>query len=86
MNESIKNKETVCVDFEKHIQKIKDYFRSLLWKRIKGNFIVSTSETGEVNNIIPHETFSTIKNPLILGANKIIYTMDQDNRNPLTRR
>jgi len=52
--------------------KVKKYFSALLWKNIKGNFIVKTNEEAVVEDMIFQETFITIKNPVILGNNKII--------------
>lgn len=71
-----KNGEAID-DPKNYIKKLISYFRSLLWKGIKGNFIIKTDNDGKIINIIPHETFVSIKDPFILGDNKLIYTIEQ---------
>lgn len=63
-------------DFEKQVYDATDYFRSLLWKNIKGNFKVKTRKGGVIQTDITHEMFTEIKNPVILSDNKIILLQD----------
>lgn len=73
---NIKKNGEPGTDLNKQILTLKSYFRSLLWKGIKGNFMLKTNGNGKIYNIIPHETFVNIKNPVILGDNKLIYTLE----------
>jgi len=49
-----------------------DYFRPILWKGVKGNFIIETLRNGTINPKIINETFTEISNPVIVGNNLII--------------
>jgi len=49
-----------------------DYFRPILWKGLKGNFIINTEENGIINPDILNESFTNIDNPVVLGNNKLI--------------
>ncbi len=49
-----------------------DYFRPILWKGLKGNFIIKTKEDGTINPDILNESFTNIEAPIVLGNNKLI--------------
>ena len=49
-----------------------DYFRPVLWKGVKGNFIIETLKDGTINPKITNETFTKISKPVIVGNNMII--------------
>ncbi len=53
------------------IENIKNYFGRLLWKGLKGNFIVET-ENGRVNSKILNQVFTPFDMPMIIGNNAII--------------
>lgn len=61
---------------KKQIHDTMDYFRSLLWKNIKGNFRIKTRKGGKIETDVTHEMFTEIKNPVILSDNKIILLKD----------
>lgn len=75
ISEAIKKKEIILSTVEEQVEQILKYFRDLLWKGIKGNFIVKTDENGIVDDIVSHEIFVTTKDPVIFGNNKVIKTM-----------
>ena len=49
-----------------------NYFRPVLWKEVKGNFIVKILEDGTIGPQIFNETFAKIANPVIIGNNLIV--------------
>jgi len=49
-----------------------DYFRPILWKGVKGNFIIKTLKDGTVDPMILNETFTRIAKPVIIGNNLIV--------------
>jgi len=85
INERIKNKEIAFFTVEKQVGRVLKYFRDLLWKGIKGNFIIKTDENGTVDNIITHEIFVMTKNPVIFGNNKIIKPMAEIKNKPIKK-
>lgn len=48
------------------------YFEPLLWKGIRGNFIIKTLEDGTVDPKLLSQTFTKIDNPIIIGKNLIV--------------
>lgn len=48
------------------------YFSPILWKGIKGNFIIRTLDTGKVDQVILNDTFSDLKDPVVLGNNLLL--------------
>ena len=54
------------------ILKLIPYFRILLWKGAKGNFIIETYWNGAINPKILNQTFSPLANPLIIGNNLLV--------------
>ncbi len=53
------------------IENIKSYFEKLLWRGLKGNFIVET-EDGRINSKILNQVFTPFETPTIIGNNAII--------------
>jgi len=49
------------------------YFRVLLWKGVKGNFIISTYSDGTINPSILNQTFTPLSMPMIIGRNMLVY-------------
>ena len=81
IGEKISSQATINKGFEHQIEGLKEYFRSLLWKKIKGNFEIKTKKGGVIDTRCPHEMFTSIERPIILGRNKIILTNDKEVRN-----
>ena len=50
------------------------YFRILLWKGIKGNFIINTHDNGFIDPNILNQTFTPLSAPMIIGNNMLIYS------------
>jgi len=48
------------------------YFEPLLWKGIKGNFIVSTLADGTLSPKLLSQTFTSISDPVVIGNNLIV--------------
>jgi len=48
------------------------YFEPLLWKEIRGNFIIKTLSDGTVYQKLLSQTFTNIANPIIIGNNIIV--------------
>ena len=49
------------------------YFRILLWKGIKGNFIIKTYDNGTIDPNILNQTFTPLSMPMIIGNNMLVY-------------
>lgn len=49
-----------------------DYFTPVLWKGIKGNFIIHTLQDGKIDPQIMSQTFPSITEPIIIGNNLIV--------------
>ena len=81
IGEKISSQDTINKGFEPQIEDLKEYFRSLLWKKIKGNFEIKTEKGGAIGSRCPHEMFTSIERPVILGRNKIILTNIKEVRN-----
>lgn len=81
IHEKISSQEMINKGFEGQIDDLKEYFRSLLWKKIKGNFEIKTKKGGVIDTRCPHEMFTSIERPMILGRNKIILTKEKEVRN-----
>ena len=56
----------------KQLTFLTDYFRPILWKGLKGNFIITTEKDGTINPDILNESFTNIETPIVLGNNKLI--------------
>ena len=54
------------------LQNIIEYFRPVLWKGVKGNFVIKTLNDGTIDPRVMNETFTAIEDPLIIGNNLII--------------
>ena len=50
------------------------YFRILLWKGIKGNFIIKTYDNGTIDPNILNQTFTPLSTPMIIGNNMLIHS------------
>lgn len=48
------------------------YFEPLLWKEVRGNFIIKTLSDGTVYQKLLSQTFTNIANPIIIGNNIIV--------------
>ena len=48
------------------------YFEPLLWKSVKGNFIIKTLKDGTVDPKLLSQTFTKIASPIIIGNNLIV--------------
>ena len=48
------------------------YFEPLLWKEIRGNFIIKTLSDGTVYQKLLSQTFTNVANPIIIGNNIIV--------------
>jgi len=53
--------------------KLIPYFRVLLWKGVKGNFIIETYDNGTINPRILNQTFTPLSMPMIIGNNLLIW-------------
>ncbi len=51
---------------------LSDYFRPILWKGIRGNFIIRTLDTGKVSSVVLNDTFSDLDRPVVLGNNLLL--------------
>jgi len=71
----IKKEPINNINIQNQIKNLREYFKSLLWKGIKGNFIVKINSGGEIEDIISQETFVTLKDPIVLGNNKIVHSI-----------
>ena len=54
------------------LDRLLSYFEPILWKSIKGNFIIKTLRDGTVDRKILSQTFAKIENPVIIGNNLIV--------------
>ena len=50
------------------------YFRILLWKGIKGNFIITVYDNGTIDPNILNQTFTPLSAPMIIGNNMLIHS------------
>ena len=48
------------------------YFRILLWKGIKGNFIITIYDNGTIDPNILNQTFTPLSMPTIIGNNMMV--------------
>ena len=55
-----------------NLNELIDYFQPVLWKGVKGNFIIKTLKNGTIDPIILNQIFAEIANPVIIGNNLII--------------
>ena len=58
--------------FKEELDKLVDYFKPILEKGLKGNFLVKTLTNGKIEPIIMNEAFSLFRQPMILGNNCFI--------------
>jgi hypothetical protein len=49
------------------------YFRILLWKGIKGNFVINIYGNGTIDPNILNQTFTPLAMPMIIGNNLLIH-------------
>lgn len=56
-------------DIIKELKMITNYFRPILQKGLKGNFICGTNADGRIDIKILNEIFTSLKEPAILGNN-----------------
>lgn len=66
-----------------NLSKLIPYFRVLLWKGVKGNFIIETYGDGTINPKILNQTFSPLSMPLIIGNNLLVCGYGEENKRPL---
>lgn len=57
---------------ENDLDMLSDYFRPILWKAIRGNFIIRTLDTGKVSTVVLNDTFSYLDSPVVLGNNLLL--------------
>jgi len=55
-----------------NLSELIDYFRPVLWKGVKGNFIVRILKNGTIDSTILNETFTKISDPVVIGNDIII--------------
>jgi len=55
-----------------NLNELIDYFRPILWKGVKGNFIIKILKDGTIDPTVLNETFTEIADPVIIGNNLII--------------
>ena len=65
-NDSNKNKNGVMSE------DLMPYFRILLWKGIKGNFIITIYDNGTIDPNILNQTFTPLSMPTIIGNNMLV--------------
>jgi len=73
LKKPIQKKPEINGVIEDQTEKIREYFSSLLWKGIRGNFFIKTEEGGNVNDHISHEMFTFVEKPSVLGNNIAIH-------------
>ena len=49
-----------------------NYFRPILWKGVKGNFVIRILRNGTIDPTILNETFTKISEPVVIGNDIII--------------
>lgn len=49
-----------------------NYFRPILWKGVKGNFVIRILKNGTIDPEILNETFTKIKDPVVIGNDIMI--------------
>ena len=77
LDQKIAHQDIVYEGFEDQIEGLQEYFRSLLWKQVKGNFEINAMKGGVLEKKCLHEMFTSIEKPMILGHNKIILMQDK---------
>ena len=65
----IKEEKTEKLD---ELDRLKKYFKHILQKGIKGNFIIQTMADGIVKNVILNESFAMLDKPVVFGNNLLI--------------
>lgn len=65
---------------EVHLLKLISYFKMLLWKGIKGNFIINTFKNGTINPKVLNQTFTPLSMPVIIGNNLLVRGQISDNK------
>lgn len=68
-NDTTNNKDNESINIKTLIA----YFRVLLWKGIKGNFIINTYDNGTIDPNILNQTFTLLSAPILIGNNVLIY-------------
>ena len=63
------------------LSKLGSYFKKLLWKGVKGNFIIKTNTDGLIDSRIFNQTFLLIAKPIIIGNNLLIHYEKKVGRN-----
>lgn len=79
--ESVSNVTNEIIDIECAVDRsdgvipltLLPYFRVLLWKGVKGNFIINTYDNGTVDPNILNQTFTPLSMPMIIGNNMLIH-------------
>jgi len=54
------------------LEMLSDYFRPILWRALKGNFIIKTLDDGRFDKVALNDTFSDLINPVVLGNNLLL--------------
>jgi len=62
------NKKNKAVE----LNNLRNYFKHILQKGIKGNFIIKTLAEGIIENIILNESFGMLDKPVVFGNNLLI--------------
>jgi hypothetical protein len=54
------------------LNNLRNYFKHILQKGIKGNFIIQTLTEGIIENVIVNESFGMLDKPVVFGNNLLI--------------
>jgi len=60
------------------LKELIEYFKPILWKGIKGNFIIRTLKDGTIDKKIANQTFPNISDPIIIGNNMIVKSVSKN--------
>jgi len=59
------------------LETLSAFFHPILWKRIKGNFIIKTLDDGTIDRDYDSDAFSDLKSPIVLGQNLLLSSPDR---------
>lgn len=73
INYALKDKPPEKQEIQESVDMLVDYFRPILKKGVKGNFIVKTLSDGKIDEVILNQSFTSFREPEnILGNNCFI--------------
>lgn len=72
LGNELKNRATIKKPAEIEIEYLITYFRAILQKELRGNFLIKTLADGTINRTIISESFSSFNWPVVLGNNILI--------------